>query len=405
MQTPSSILFGELIHNKNGERFTASKARFQVVAAGRRSGKTLRAKRKFAKRAILDMGHYAACAPTRDQAKALYWDDLKALLKPACAGIPSESDLTIRLRHGGEVAIVGLDKPQRIEGPKWNGFLVDEVDEMKPEAWPSTLRPALGETLGFAWLIGRPKGFRLLYELYKLGQGLDPEYAGFTWKSEEILSPEEIASAKRTMDPRLFRQEYEASFEAPGGTVYDDFSRELNAGFPCPFDKRLQVIIGMDFNVNPMTAVMVQAHGPELWVPWSIEQPNSHSSRLAGTLRATLAEFYGGDDYPEPELWVDPSGCARQQNIGTSDVDILRRAGFDVHYRPVYAESDKFNAVRAFILNAKGERRLRIDPGQTRLTERLEQLVPDDADDHLTDALGYAVFGKFYPDLEASWAA
>lgn len=390
----SSPLEIDLIPNPQGVAFTRCTERFQVAVAGRRSGKTLRAKRKLAAYALAHVGRYAACAPTRDQAKGLFWGDLKALCAGVMRGEPRETELSIPLANGSEICVVGLDKPQRIEGRPWHGLLIDEFDDVKPEAWDENLRPALSDTLGFAWFIGVPEGFKNLYTFWRRGVDGEPHWASFQWPSSDVVPADELESARRTMDPRAYRQEYEASFEAPSGTIYDNFSRTENVK-PCPFDANLPAFIGMDFNIDPMSAVIAQAHGPEVWITHGIEQRNSNSERFGLHLRDVLKTAYGRDNYPEPLLWVDPSGAARQHAMGVSDVDILKRGGFRVAFKHVRAESDKYNAVRAYILNAAGERRLFIDPSCKRLIDRLEQLAPDDEDDHLTDALGYLMLGQF----------
>ncbi len=54
--------------------------RFPIVPAGRRSGKTERAKRFIAKQAMENPNEkYFAAAPTYNQAKKIWWDDLKML--------------------------------------------------------------------------------------------------------------------------------------------------------------------------------------------------------------------------------------------------------------------------------------------------------------------------------------
>jgi hypothetical protein len=52
--------------------------RFPLVPAGRRSGKTERFKRFLVKQANRVPGAYFAGAPTHDQAKKIFWDDLKS---------------------------------------------------------------------------------------------------------------------------------------------------------------------------------------------------------------------------------------------------------------------------------------------------------------------------------------
>ena len=53
--------------------------RFKIVPAGRRSGKTERAKRFVVREAFREPGPYFVAAPTRDQVKRIYWQDLKLL--------------------------------------------------------------------------------------------------------------------------------------------------------------------------------------------------------------------------------------------------------------------------------------------------------------------------------------
>ena len=393
-----------LIDNPQGKAFTDCMTRFIVCVAGRRSGKTERAKRKIIRRAILGPtnGRYACCAPTREQAKALFWEDLKAMVpRELLACEPSESGLCITLIHGPRIFVIGLDKPQRIEGVPWDGVLMDEVDDMKPETWEAHIRPGLSDRQGFAWFIGVPEGFSKLYELHKnaFEAKTKHQWSFFTWPSSEVLPPEEVDDARCHMDPRLFRQEYEASFEAPAGRIYEDFSRKLNVR-DCPIDPNLPLLCGMDFNIDPMTAVLCQLHGEEVWVPAIVEQRHSNTTRLGKYLMET---------YGSLELWVDASGNARQHAMGVSDVDILRQLGHKVFFRQVLRESDKYNAVRAMVCSAAGTRRLYIDPSCQRLIERMEQLGPDDEDDHLTDALGYLILGKLNPVQRfkeaAKWAS
>src|SRR6202034_655634 len=69
-------------------RLQESDARFKIVPAGRRSGKTEIAKRHLALSVLSAKNNpkpwpdprFFAAAPTRDQAKRVFWNDLKALV-------------------------------------------------------------------------------------------------------------------------------------------------------------------------------------------------------------------------------------------------------------------------------------------------------------------------------------
>lgn len=120
--------------------------RFKVVPAGRRSGKTERAKRFMAKTLMSTPGEpYFIAAPTRAQVKKIYWEDMKLLTMSHLFNrdAVSESELTITLPNQASVTLIGLDQPQRIEGTFWSGGIIDEIADVKENAWAENISPAL----------------------------------------------------------------------------------------------------------------------------------------------------------------------------------------------------------------------------------------------------------------------
>lgn len=211
--------------------------RFPIVPAGRRSGKTERAKRFLAKQAMENPNEkYFAAAPTYNQAKKIWWDDLKMLtLSVLHIKKPSESALIIYLPNGTEIHVIGLDQPQRIEGINWTGGVIDEIADIKSEALEANIMPALNtmnptrpEYRAWCWFIGVPDGLNHYYDMaeYARTSG-DPDYAYFHWKSSEILPKDIIDSAKRTMSRKQYLQEYEASFETASGRIYEDYDGRI----------------------------------------------------------------------------------------------------------------------------------------------------------------------------------
>ncbi|MGA3066093.1 MAG: hypothetical protein ABSF29_04515 [Tepidisphaeraceae bacterium] len=102
-------------------RLWNDETRFKVVPSGRRSGKTELAKRRLVEHLFRRTPHgkpgrYFAAAPTDDQAKRVFWEDLKALIPRKWVQSTSESDLRVTTRSGSQIWVVGLDRPQRIEG-------------------------------------------------------------------------------------------------------------------------------------------------------------------------------------------------------------------------------------------------------------------------------------------------
>jgi hypothetical protein len=158
--------------------------RFPVVPAGRRSGKTERAKRFLAKRAMYEPGKkFFAGAPTFAQAKKIWWNDLKDLTFSSLhLKKPSETELQIFLPNGSEIHIIGFDQPQRFEGIPWDGGIIDEIADVKEKAIIENILPALNtfnpmrpDYRAWCWFIGVPEGLGHYKDMADLGwSGKDP---------------------------------------------------------------------------------------------------------------------------------------------------------------------------------------------------------------------------------------
>ncbi len=239
-------------------------ARFKICPSGRRSGKTERAKRKLAAESMafsrFSDGLFIAAAPTRDQAKEIFWEDLKELVPARFVVKVSESDLWIKLVNGARIRVVGLDKPQRVEGRPIDGIIVDEFGDTKPNVWEKNILPALNTIgrEGWAWIFGVPRGARHYKKLYQAAQlGTDPEYRGYSWFSAEILPPQMIARIKSKTDIMTWLAEWEASFETTAERIYYSFSKDLHCS-EVQYDPMLPLIVCLDFNTAPGIAVYCQ---------------------------------------------------------------------------------------------------------------------------------------------------
>src|SRR3990170_3692177 len=165
---------------------------------------------------------YFAAAPTREQAKRIFWKDLKALIPKRWIKRVSESELSITTKFGSELFIVGLDKPERIEGVAWDGAVMDEYANMRANAWQENVRPALSDRQGWCWFVGVPEGLNHYKDLADYAKkALDPDWGFYSWPSSDILPKDEVEAARRILDEKTFRQEYEASFEGSSGRVFD----------------------------------------------------------------------------------------------------------------------------------------------------------------------------------------
>jgi hypothetical protein len=362
------------------QRLRASSARWRVVAAGRRSGKTELAKRRLIEAALdppmVSVPTFIAAAPTRDQAKRIWWDDLKGMSPLQWVSHISESELTIYYKTGARVLVVGLDRPQRIEGIAIDGAVIDEIDECRASVWTSSLRPALStaDRPGWCWFIGRPKGRRLLYDLFQNAANT-PDWEAFHWTSAEVIGPSEVAAARRDLDLRSFQQEYEAAFLSATGLVYYAFDRAKHLR-TVRYDPSLPLVVALDFNVSPGSAVLLQE---QMLPPWD----NPHGAVVQHTV--VVGEVHIPDDSrtdlvcqriaqrfaghaQEVYLYGDPAGNQRRTSAQSNDWDIVRQ-----HLRQVFSNVrdrvaksaplvvDSSNSVNARLCNAAGEVRFAMD--------------------------------------------
>lgn len=199
-------------------------ARFKVVAAGRRCGKSrLAAWALIIEGLQATKGHVFYVAPTQGQARDIMWETLMELGHTVIKS-SHINNLQIKLVNGTTIALKGADRPETMRGVSLKFLVMDEYADMKPEVWEQILRPALADQKGRAIFIGTPMGRNHFYDLYQHGHSDDPTFESwhFTSYDNNLLDPEEIEAAKLSMSSFAFRQEFLASFEASGGAVFQE---------------------------------------------------------------------------------------------------------------------------------------------------------------------------------------
>jgi hypothetical protein len=240
-----------------------SQQRFRVLVAGRRFGKTHLALLELVYAAWIAGGRIAwYVAPTYRQAKRIAWQRLKSLVRNHPGITIVETDLSIHLANGSTISLRGADHYDALRGNGLDFVVLDEFASMNSEVWTEVLRPALADRKGRALFIGTPQGHDHLYDRFQFAQS-DPDWAAFHFTTLDggNVTAEELASAARELDDRLFRQEFEASFEgAAVGLAYHAFSREANVR-KCEYRANARIIWSLDFNVHPMCSVIAQRDG------------------------------------------------------------------------------------------------------------------------------------------------
>lgn len=386
--------------------------RFPLVPAGRRSGKTERFKRFLVKQANAVPGQYFAAAPTHDQAKKIFWDDLKAFaltcLQPRK---PSESDRIVYLGNGSEIHVIGLDKPQRIEGIPWKGGGIDEFADVKPDAWEANILPALNtvnpldpDYRAWCWLLGVPDGLNHYYDLCSRAEsGKDPNFQVFHWKSAEILPDDVIDAMKRAMSAKQFKQEFEASFETASGRIYEDYSKANHTG--ARIEPHEQLMWMHDQNFTPLSSAIGVRRNNDLYLLDEIVLTSAVSKQAA----LEFVERFKAHQNKHVIIYGDPAGRAGEKHGHASDytdIENVLRAhgwGYTRRVKPAHPSiKDRQNAVRAKICTADGRRSLFVNPATAPwcdkglATVQLQEGSTFQEDQknkyqHITTAIGYCV--------------
>lgn len=382
------------------ERALYNDARYSVVEASTKSGKTHGAMVWLFEQAAMTGRpgrNYWWVAPVTQQAKIAYRRLKRAI--PEQLRLCNESELFIQLTNGALMYFKGSDRPDSLYGDDVKAAVIDEASRCREDAWHA-VRSTLTATRGQIRIIGNVKGRRnWAYSIARVAESGKEGYEYHrinAWDAVEagVLAQEEIEDARASLPERVFRELYLAEPGESEGRVYSNFCAE-NLVVDSETISEQRVVVGMDFNVNPMTAVVGQMRGDQLHIITEIVQSNSNTQRMA----ATIADRWADHDVV---VYPDPSGRARKTSSNSTDFAILEDHGLSV-VAPKAAPrvEDRVNTVNAGFATSDGTRRLFVDSQCDELVKALWDLYYDDkgqptkdtGDDHITDALGYLVTG------------
>ena len=427
----------KLRHHPEQWRLMNCRKRFIMIDGGRRSGKTeVGGKRLAVTRAIEfdshDDGRFLFSAPVHQQAKDIYWKDLKAMVPTALVRKISESELFIELRCGTRLQVAGMDKPERAEGSPLDGIVLDEFANMKPDVWTDHVRPALSTVGRPGWAIfpsvpeGRNHQFRLRQDAQKdiLERGELSQWGLFGWYSSEVIGAEEVAEARRNLDELTFKQEFEGSYVNYTGLAYHAFDRNIHAAERVLYNPRWPLCFCFDFNRKPGIAVVVQVQDFHPLEP--LYRPNVDRSiyavigevhiRAMSNTSAVCHRLIRDWSHHDGDVFIygDATGGNKHtQSDRGSDWDIVRaefapQRNWALHWMVKSknpSELARVNSMNSALKSTSGRVQILVDPvNAPSVVEDFESVVVleggtgelnKDADSgkwtHWTDAFGYMV--------------
>lgn len=296
--------------------------RFIVLVAHRRFGKTVLSINHLIKQALLckkERGMYAYVGPFRTQAKVVAWDYLKHYSAPIPGRKVNEGELSISLLSGATIRVFGADNPDALRGLYFDGIILDEVAQMKPEVWSEIVQPALTDRQGWALFIGTPKGINLFSDLYE--QAAERQARGdsnwlalsFPVTETNALPEAEVARLREELSDNVFRQEMLCDFSASSDNVLILID-EVNAAIKAQVDLELQrnwpIVVGVDVaRFGGDSTVFFARRGLYAYEPVILNHLSN--TDVAHRLMAYIAE-------------VKPAYVCIDQGQGTGVIDLVR---------------------------------------------------------------------------------
>jgi len=232
-------------------------ARFKILAAGRRWGKT-----RLGVNECVDVaargGRAWWVAPSYKMSE-VGWRPLRRMGAKIGADV-RKVDRMIRLGNGW-VQVRSADDPDSLRGEGLDLVVVDECAFVKETAWAEALRPALSDRNGGAIFISTPKGRNWFWRLWQRGQDdAAGEWASWRFPTSDnpYIAPKEIEAARAELPERIYQQEYQAEFIEDSGEV---FRRVIDAATANAQERAIEgheYVMGVDWGKhNDFTVILV----------------------------------------------------------------------------------------------------------------------------------------------------
>ena len=315
-----------------------SSARYSCIEASTKAGKTVGALAWLLEQTLRGKPgqNFWWVAPVYPQANIAF----RRLCRGLTPGIfkANKSELSVEFVNDATLWFKSAEKPDNLYGEDVYAAVVDEASRVREDAWYA-IRSTLTATRGPIRFIGNVKGTaNWAYKMARRAErGDDPDlhYAKITWReavAAGVLDPEEIERARRDLPGAVFRELYEAEAADLEGRIYYAFDLANIAEVE---DTGGDLYVGMDFNVDPMCAVIGVKAVDELHILDEIEIRNSGTEEMAQEVLARIetAEWVDERQNRTTIVCPDPSGNARKTSapVGQTDFTILKRYGFKLH--------------------------------------------------------------------------
>ena len=254
---------------------------------------------------------------------------------------------TIRYRNlDFTVLMRSFSKPSSLTGKNLTDVIIDEFDKENNQQnqefiWNECITRVREAEYGTVAITTTPEGHRYTYTLYKEKNRDNPNFKLIKAKTTEnkFLPPDYIQNLYEQYDSLMVQRYINGEFVSINGLqAYYAFQPRHISGI-AKDDPKKPIWVGIDFNVNPMTAVLMQPQedgSVSIFDEFFI--PNSNTYKLT----EAILHFYSGRII---NACPDMTGKARKTSADMSDIQILQKAGFNIYGQGVLPERTRLNIV------------------------------------------------------------
>lgn len=323
-----------------------------MAVAHRRAGKTVALINECIKGALtcpLPNPRFSYVAPFLKQAKQIAWDYLKRYGRAVEGTTFNEAELRADFPNGGRVTIFGADNADALRGLYHDGVILDEFGDMDPAVWTEVIRPALSDRKGWAVFAGTPRGKNEFFNVRNRGLKGDPEWETWILKASEthILSADDLADARASMEQSAYAREYECDFDASiEGAYYAEQMAKAEADkriCRIPVEPTVKVDTWWDLGIDDATAIwFVQDVGQERRIIDYLE--------VSGEGLPSIAKRLDAKDYRYGRHILPHDAEARELGTGRSRIETLQALGLrNLEVVPLQDVADGINGVRLML--------------------------------------------------------
>lgn len=314
----------------------------------------------------------------------------------------NQSSHEFRMRHKGrnaKILIYSGDNPLSLRGPNLAAAFIDEPfiqDEEVFNQMVARVRHPRARHMEIG-LSGTPEQLNWGYDLVngELGERHDVGYVQASTRLNKALDPTYTERLLASYTEKAAAAYVEGLFvNLSTGVVYygfDPLENVADLGIP----DEAELAVGMDFNVDPMAAVVFWTMEGHCHIVEELELPNADTEYMCVELR----ERYGDRIR---YIYPDPAGRSRHTNSpgAKTDFSYIRAAGYEINSRPpgLPHRKDRYNAVNGKFKPKNGRISLTVSPACKKLVGYCQQytheLMNRDKQkkmSHLLDALGYPI--------------